>query len=514
MRSRWSAVRFVHRRFAPELPPPHLWPAESVTGTGATRRDGPRHGGPASGTSRIRFLAILTGVSLLAVLPPPVGAEAVEAPLLVRANLGPQEVQANENIIDRPAISADGRYVAFASAADNLVEGDTAGWIDIFVRDQLTRRTVRVNVAPTGAQADGASFAPSISADGRYVAYDSYATNLAPADDNGAADVFLHDSLTATTRLVSTGRTGGAAAGDSTTPSVSANGRYVAYDSTAADLVAGDTNGFGDVFVWDAVRGVTVRASVGTAGDGTSVQGDAGSGFASLSADGSRVAFTSAAENLAGGDTNGAHDIYVRDLTSGVTELVSLAVDGKQGNANADAPALSAAGTHVAFEAAARLSPQDRDRSIDVYVRDLLAGTTTLVSGATTPTPAGTQRGISYGPAISANGRYVSFTSFADDLVPADRNRFQEAYLRDMLTGTVSRIAVNRDGVPGTAASYGTALSPDGAHLAFCSAAPNLVAGDSNNAHDAFVWALVTPSMSLASGVHANGQSAAPGPRN
>lgn len=233
-----------------------------------------------------------------------------------------------------------------------------------------------------------------------------------------------------------------------------------------------------------------MRASIVTAGSGSPVQSDAGSGFASLSADGSRVAFTSAAENLAAGDANGAHDIYLRDLRSGGTSVVSLDGDGNQGNAPAGAPALSADGTHVAFEAASRLSPRDHDRSIDVYVRDLTAATSTLVSGAEVLDRPGAQRGISYGPSISADGRYVAFTSFADDLVPADRNRFQEAYLRDLLTGDISLAAVDREGLPASAASYATALSPSGAHLAFSSGASNLVPGDSNEAEDAFVRTL------------------------
>jgi Tol biopolymer transport system component len=440
---------------------------------------------------RGRAVAALTAAAAGAALALPADAAGLEFQSLVRASLGQQQTQANEGIIDRPSISADGRYAAFASMADNLVDGDKAGWIDIFVRDQMTRTTQRINVSVSNGEADGASFAPQISGDGRYVAYESYATNLVPGDTNGMSDLFVYDRVTGDTRRISSTPTGGPATGDSADASISNDGRYVAYDSTAPDLVPGDTNDHGDVFLWDRATNRTSRISIGPAKNGSTGQGNAGSGLPSISADGMRVAFVSAASNLTPADTNGRNDIYLRDIRTGTTTLVGLGSDGRPGVMGSDAPALSAEGNHVAFHTASRLSPQDHDRGVDVYVRDLGAGTTSLVSSPVTPPRTGPiQRGISYNPSISGDGRYVAFTSFANDLVAGDLDLFQEVFLRDMLTGAVTRAAVNLNGNPGSAASFGSVLSPSGTYLAFASAAANLVADDTNETVDAFVRAI------------------------
>jgi Tol biopolymer transport system component len=206
-----------------------------------------------------------------------------------------------------PSISADGRYVAFASLASNLVPGDTNGRMDIFVHDRLTGQTTRVSVASDGTEGNGDSGFPSISADGRYVAFASLASNLVPGDTNGTWDVFVHDRLTGQTTRVSVASGGAQGNGDSRFPSISADGRYVAFQSYASNLVPGDTNGVLDVFVHDRLTGQTTRVSV--ASDGT--QGDSYSFGSSISADGRYVAFASYASNLVPGDTNGWADVFV-----------------------------------------------------------------------------------------------------------------------------------------------------------------------------------------------------------
>ena len=204
----------------------------------------------------------------------------------------------------RPAISADGRFVAFSSDASNLVAGDTNGRGDIFVRDRLTGTTERLSLASDGTQANRLT---SISADGRFVTFSSSASNLVAGDTNRQADVFVHDRLTSTTERVSVASDGTQANGDSSFPSISADGRFVTFVSRASTLVAGDTNSRDDVFVHDRQTGTTERVSV--ASDGT--QGNRNSRFSSISADGRFVKFDSAASNLVAGDTNFTYDIFV-----------------------------------------------------------------------------------------------------------------------------------------------------------------------------------------------------------
>jgi Tol biopolymer transport system component len=270
-----------------------------------------------------------------------------------------------------PAISADGRFVAFNSYASNLVPGDTNGTTDIFVRDLLARVTRRVSVGPAGQGNSDSSGVPAISADGRFVTFTSSASNLVPGDTNGAIDVFVRDLQAGVTKRVSVG-TGGQANDYSFFATISADGRFVAFESFAANLVPGDTNGTSDIFVRDLQAGVTRRVSVGAAGQGNSDS----SGAPAISADGRYVAFFSHASNLVPGDTNGAYDIFVRDLLAGVTRRVSVGASG-QGNRDSLAPAITADGRSVAFVSASfNLVTHDTNRAWDVFVRDPLLDAT------------------------------------------------------------------------------------------------------------------------------------------
>src|SRR5439155_1754636 len=206
-----------------------------------------------------------------------------------------------------PALSADGRFVAFVSFATNLVAGDTNGATDVFVHDRQTGTTERVSVASDGTQGNAASAGAALSADGRFVAFHSYATNLVAGDTNGATDVFVHDRQTGTTERVSVSSGGTEGNGFSAAPALSADGRFVAFHNTATNLVAGDTNGKTDVFVHDRQTGTTERTSV--ASDAT--QGNGPSAGAALSADVGLVAFHGTATNLVAGDANGAYDVFV-----------------------------------------------------------------------------------------------------------------------------------------------------------------------------------------------------------
>src|SRR5213592_4033360 len=233
------------------------------------------------------------------------------------------------------ALSADGRFVAFDSSATDLVAADTNGVSDVSVHDRQTGTTERVSVASHGAQGNGSSglvtfaFPPALSADGRFVAFVSAATNLVASDTNGATDVFVHDRQTGTTERVSVASDGTEGNAASAGATLSADGRFVAFHSAATNLVAGDTNATNDVFVHDRQTGITERVSV--ASDGT--QGNKASSYPALSADGRFVAFDSDATNLVAGDTNGTTDVFVHDRQTGTTERVSVASGGgTQGN--------------------------------------------------------------------------------------------------------------------------------------------------------------------------------------
>ncbi len=384
-----------------------------------------------------------------------------------------------------PAISGDGRYVAFASAGSTLVPGDTNGVEDVFVYDRRSRSTERVSLSSAGEQGNGDSYGPAISADGRYVAFTSYASDLVPGDTNGFGDVFVRDLLTGTTRLVSANRAGTASAnGFSGNAVISADGSHVAFESSATDLTANITFGRGDVFERDLATGTTTLVSVTPTGTG----GNGLSDSPVLSADGGTVAFTSYASNLAANDYNGTSDIFVRRLDSGTTTLVTVNSAGTAtGNSSSFDPALSANGKVIAYMSlASDLVGNDTNNTYDVFVYDLKAGTTTLVSVNQAGTASG--NGMSEVPSISANGRYVAFDSSASDLAPNDTNGTNDIFVRDLKTGTTTLVSVNRAGTAsGNDFSFNAVISADGHTVAFTSFASDLVGTDTNNTANVFV---------------------------
>ncbi len=231
-----------------------------------------------------------------------------------------------------PSISADGRYVAFGSNANNLVSGDTNASNDVFVHDRQSGATERVSIDSLGAQGNDVSGSSSISADGRYVAFSSSATNLVSGDTNGwMPDVFVHDRQNGTTERVSIDSLGVQGNDGSHNPSISADGRYVAFFSYANTLVSGDTNFTSDVFVRDRQSGTTKRVSI----DSLGAQASWHSYFPSTSADGRYVAFYSFANNLVSGDTNLTSDVFVRDRCGSAT---SATFSGDGINADTIAP--------------------------------------------------------------------------------------------------------------------------------------------------------------------------------
>jgi Tol biopolymer transport system component len=264
---------------------------------------------------------------------------------------------------------------------------------------------------------------------------------------------------------------------DSGVPAIDADGGRVAFASRADNLVPGDHNGHGEVLVWDRASNSIRRAGLDAAGS----ELPGGSGVPSISADGTRVAFV-----LAGTRGGGCDDAYVKDLGTGALTLASVATDSIGGCGHVEDVALSGDGRRVGFSTSWPISPEDHDFTLDVYVRDLVKGTTTLVSGRKLPGIV-EERGLSYGPSLSSDGRWVVFTSFADDMGAGSVRHANSVYLKDLTTGTLQMIAA-RPGRPApNGSSQGVVLSPDGAHVAFTAAARNLVPADNNHAVDLFV---------------------------
>ncbi|MGQ0467381.1 MAG: TolB family protein [Sporichthyaceae bacterium] len=448
-------------------------------------------------SSRRWIAASLTALAMaVGVQAAPHASAAVLRDWTQRINLDAQAHEANAPS-HSPSLSANGRWVAFVSDADNLVPGDTNKERDVFVRDVQTGRIERASVASNGKQGNGPSFNPSISADGRFVAFDSTADNLVPGDTNGRFDVFLRDLQSGATLLISVrpdggqlhGHSGypvisgdgmhvafesgapdlhpdraqvevyawsratgkvewvsrglrGMASGSSGSPAISYDGRHVAFTSAAPDLVVGDTNQREDVFVRDRATNTTRRVSVNSAGGESNHDSDA----ASISADGRFVAFESMAYSLAGHDP----------LPDAFPKM---------------------------FDPLASASP-DVNSLVDVFVHDTATGRTELVSVGQAGEQ-GTRE--SYGPSISADGTRIAFVSYADNLVRGDTNNERDVFVRDLAAGTTKRLSVGVSGAQGTGLSYNPAMSPDGTRTAFASDADNLVADDRNRVGDVFL---------------------------
>lgn len=264
------------------------------------------------------------------------------------------------------AISADGRYVVFSSGA-RLAKADTNHSRDVYVRDLRRGRTRLVSRNDEGDPGNDYSFGGSISADGRFVAFDSEASNLAARDTPFTTDVFVRDRLKGTTRRVSVSGTGRTPNGGSWAGSISANGRYVAYESSASNLVPADSNGERDAFVTDWRRWTTRRVSVSSTGQ----QAGQFSFAPILSADGRFVAFYSRAANLVDGDTNRRTDVFVRDQKRDLTWRISVSTIGEQGNGASRGASMSADGRYIVYDSrSSNLVPEGSPPGFDVFLHD------------------------------------------------------------------------------------------------------------------------------------------------
>jgi len=400
-----------------------------------------------------------------------------------------------------PRLSADGRYVAYQRST--CASNPFCTTVDVFVRDLQTSTTTLVSVAQDGSPGGGSS--PVISADGRHVAFTSFGNNLVPNDTNGTTDVFVRDLDTGTTRLAGVNAAGtGSGSGASRNPALSADGRFVAFESDAGDLVAGDANGATDVFVRDLQAGVTRLVSVDLAGTGS---GNDASSTPRISADGSRVVFASEASDLVATDTNGEQDLFFRDLPAGPTRLVSADLAGTDsGDSISYAPFLTPNGRFVAFQSAARdLADGDTNGGYeDIFLRDLDTGVTRLVTlntsgGTDTHELSFLYASFTSGAGVqvtSDDGRYVVFSSSSRNLVSGvswvcEYEPCYQVFRRDLQAGVTALLSAtpagdqsgNRDDFSDEVAQ----ISGDGRVAVFQTQASNLTSlPDTNNADDVF----------------------------
>jgi WD40-like Beta Propeller Repeat len=391
---------------------------------------------------------------------------------------------------DRVAMSGNGCYVAFASMATNLVSGDGNDTRDIFVSDTKDRTLERVSIGSGGEEGDASSTAPVLSASGRLVAFASSASNLVADDDNGVEDVFVHDRKTGETTRISLGAEAVQADDESDSPAISASGRFVAFASDAENLVPGDTNDAGDIFVHDRKTGATTRVSVAT----FALQANDVSFAPAISANGRWVAFRSRATDLVPGDANGSEDVFLHDRKTGTTIVVSVDAAGDPQGECVGRVALSAKGRHVLFHSdAAGLVEDDgnTDEVMDSFVFDRKTGTVERVTLGPDDVEAEDGDGgggiFAYTAALSGNGRYAVFPSAATNLVAGGTDGPQHIYVRDRKLRVTHLVSVGPDAEPGDGDSREAAVCRNGRVVAFSSDAGDLVQGDLLDFEDVFV---------------------------
>lgn len=386
-----------------------------------------------------------------------------------------------------PFISANGRFVTFSSSATNLVAGDTNGVADVFLHDRATGATTRVSLANGGGEATGGeSTGSAISDDGRYVAFLSEATNLVAGDTNGMRDAFLHDRETSTTTRISVSTGGVEGDQNAFEVAMGSSNRYIGFASSATTMVAGDTNGLADIFLYDTDTAVTTRGSV--ASGGTEGTGGTSSQSISLTADAAALVFFTDNSNIVAGDTNGTNDVFLRRPAADTTERVSVATGGVEGTGgDALQAAISGDGRIVTYMASmTNLVAGDTNAAQDIFVYEIDTGTTTRVSVSSGGAEA---TGANNAPAVNMDGRYVAFLSGANNLVSGDTNGASDVFLHDRQTATTSRISVSlSDGAEANGGSNAVQLSRDCPYIVIHSAASNLVSGDTNGTVDVFVY--------------------------
>lgn len=370
------------------------------------------------------------------------------------------------------SISADGRFIAFRSNARTFVPGSgTTG--HIFVRNRNTGKVRLVSVRSDGKPGDRTSRDPSISATGRFVAFASDADNLVEDDANSATpDVFVHDRRTGTTSLVSVDSEGVQSDGESYDPSISANGRFVAFVSKGHLDEDDSDDSYPDVFVHDRRTGITIWVNRHLGGEQDAAVQPA------ISADGNFVAYTTDAA-LADGDTNGQPDVYLYDRSTGSTEWVSASSPTDSAMTVSIEPSISADGRFVTyFSYVLSADEWDPDIPIGGFVKDRMTGVVDRVNVISDFDAVFVNDSA---PTISGDGRYIAFLSYRADLVKGDTNGAIDVFVYDRRKSLTSRVSVKTNGGQAHGSSWGqVSISGHGRFVAFTSHANNLVKEDTN----------------------------------
>ena len=382
------------------------------------------------------------------------------------------------------SISDDGRYVTYGSDASNIVANDTNGLRDIFLYDTVTKTTTMITKGYDGTPSNGKSYNPVISGNGQYITYSSLASNLVAGDTNGKQDVFLYNILTGITSLVSVADNGTQGNGASSSPSISDDGTYITYQSTANNLVTNDKNGNTDIFLYNAETKTTKLISVRTVGLSEPVQTDGNSGSAQISGNGQYIVFTSYADDLISKDLNEVQDVFLYNVSTGAIIRVNVADNGTEANAAGYNPSINYDGTYITFTSTAtNLVENDTNNVADVFLRDTVNKTTTRVSVASDGTP--TNAACS-GGSISANGRYIVYYSGATNLVVGSGS-FYNVYLYDTQKGTTILLTQGYNGTQANKDCFSPFISGNGDYVVYYSDASNLVANDTNGYSDVFL---------------------------
>ncbi len=424
-----------------------------------------------------------SGLLLVMVLLMALGVGTAGAGLTTRVSVASNGAQGDRasSTTSQGTLNWTGRYVTFNSDARNLVPGDTNNQWDVFLKDRQTGKTRLVSIATGGTQGNANSLGGWLSTDARFIAFTSHASNLVPGDTNGYPDAFVHDRQTGQTTRVSVASDGSQGNHGSEAQGISGDGRFVVFESWASNLVPNDTNQYNDIFVRDCIANTTTRVSVATGGG----QGNANSYYSSMNTDGRYVAFSSTSSNLVPGDTNSNLDIFVHDRALGQTVRVSVASDGTQADYPSYHPAISGTGRFVAFDSVdTNLAPGDTGVAPDVFLHDRQTGQTTRVSVGPAGLEG---NGRSEWPVLNADGRYIAFVSEASNLVPGDTNSASDVFVHDRRAGLTTRVSVSSTGGQGTGVYSHLGISADGRLVAFSSLSSGLVPGDTNGQSDVFV---------------------------
>ncbi len=393
----------------------------------------------------------------------------------------------------QPTVTPDGRYVVFVSGSVNLAGVPTNAKKQVYRRDRTTGTTIIVSVNDAGDAADGDCVAPSVSADGTKIVFHTDATNLVGDDTNGVPDIYLRDLALSQTIRVSVDDAGAEVPEQSLNPVISADGKFVAFQSEATALASIPTSTV-NVFRHDLTTGKNKLVSIAPGG----AEPDAPSRSPSISADGRYIAFVSEADDMTGPPAPaGVEQVYRRDMTLTVNAVILVSVSTDPLNVSpgdaSEAPSISADGQVIAFRSAAmNLVPDDLTTFRDIFVRNLrdpLNPTTTLVSRNASGSQADDDANA---PVLSGDGRCVAYTSAANNLAPGVNGVFKQVYWHDLVTGTtlLASVATGREvgnGDSEVVTGWPPALTADGSVVVFASSSFNLVPFDVNGVADVFI---------------------------